>query len=117
MLFKIDENLPVEACDILRSAGFDSVTVGDQLLSGSPDSNLAAICRDEGRIIMTLDLDFADIRNYPPADYPGIIVLRTQRQDKFTVLAIIQRLVGPLRTEPIDMRLWIVDERRIRIRE
>lgn len=117
MRFKIDENLPVEVRDTLHRAGFDATTVGDENLSGSPDPNLAAVCREEGLTILTLDLDFADIRAYPPDEYDGIIVLRTQRQDKYTVLAIVERLITPLRSETVNKRLWIVDERRIRIRE
>lgn len=64
--FKIDENLPVEASELLSSAGHDAVTVIQQHMGGQPDSNVAAICRREGRVIVTLDQDFADIRSYPP---------------------------------------------------
>ncbi len=117
MRFKIDENLLVEARDIFLRSGFEATTVGDENLSGATDFNIAAICQEEQRAIITLDLDFADIRNYPPSNYPGIIVLRLQRQDKYTVLNLIERLILPLHTEPLDNRLWIVDERRIRIRE
>ena len=35
MKFKIDENLPTEAADLLRSAGHDAVTVGEQRLGGA----------------------------------------------------------------------------------
>ena len=117
MRFKIDENLPVEARDIFLRSGFEATTLGDENLSGTTDFNIAAICQEEQRAIITLDLDFADIRNYPPSNHPGIIVLRLQGQDKHTVLNIIERLILPLQTEPLDNRLWIVDERRIRIRE
>ncbi len=76
MKFKTDENMPVEAADDLRQAGHDAVTVTDQQLAGQPDVRVADACRAEGRAVMTLDLDFADIRVYPPSDYAGIIVLR-----------------------------------------
>jgi hypothetical protein len=33
--FKIDENLPAEAAEILKSAGFDAHTVADEDLSGA----------------------------------------------------------------------------------
>lgn len=117
MRFKIDENLPVETREILIQAGFDATTVGNEALSGNPDANIAAFCQVEQRVIVTLNLDFADIRTYPPTDYSGIVVLRLQRQDKQSVLNVIRRLISPLRTELLNNRLWIVDERRIRIRE
>jgi hypothetical protein len=33
MLLKIDENLPIEAAELLRRAGHDALTVGDQAKS------------------------------------------------------------------------------------
>ena len=117
MRFKIDENLPIEARDLLLRAGHEAETVVDEDLSGTPDLQIASVCLAERRAIVTLDLDFADIRSYPPADYAGIIVLRLSRQDKPAVLSLLQRLVQPLQVEQLDGRLWIVDQHRIRIRQ
>ena len=65
---------------------------------------------------MTLDLDFADIRPYPPADYPGIVVLRLFQQDKTRILTAIQRLLPLLGREPLAGKLWIVEDADVRIR-
>ncbi len=75
MKFKIDENLPSEIRDLL-SPTYDVATVLDQKMGGSLDPNLAEICRRENRILITLDKDFSDVRNYPPKDHPGFMVLR-----------------------------------------
>ena len=61
-------------------------------------------------------MDFAHIKNYPPQNYHGIIVLRLARQDRDTVLALIPRVLTLLQTETIAQRLWIADEQRTRIR-
>ena len=76
MRFKTDENLPAEAATILQGAGFDAESVWDEHLSGADDETIAARARDEDRILLTLDLDFANIRAYPPGQHTGIIVLR-----------------------------------------
>ena len=89
----------------------------DQGLGGGSDAELAALCLREARALVTLDLDFADIRAYPPAAYRGLVVLRLVRQDKRHVLDVLARLVQALRVEPLDGTLWIVEENRIRIRE
>lgn len=115
-LLKVDENLPVEASVLLRQAGHDALSVHDQQLVGSPDSGVAAVCQIERRALLTLDLDFADIRTYPPEDFSGIIVLRLARQDKQHVLDILGRLLPKLDTEKLIGKLWIVNERTIRIR-
>lgn len=116
MDFKIDENLPVETADLLRRAGHDSWLARDQGLSGSPDADVSAVCRNERRALITLDLGFGDIRAYPPADYHGLVVLRLQRQDKKHVLDVIERLIPLFSTEPLGGRLWIVEEWRVRVR-
>jgi predicted nuclease of predicted toxin-antitoxin system len=114
--FKLDENMPSEAAAMLIAAGYDALTVSEQQLGGRPDLDVAAVCRHEDRAIVTLDLDFSDIRAYPPADYSGIIVLRLARLDKRRVLATIQRLLPLFGQESIVGRLWIVEEATVRIR-
>jgi len=66
--------------------------------------------------MVTLDLDYPDIRAYPPADYAGVIVLRPSRLDKRTVLAAVQQFLPLLDQEPLAGKLWIVDEGKVRIR-
>ena len=117
MNFKIDENLPIEVARLLQQKGHNAVTVGEQKLNGKPDTIIASVCQDEGRILITLDTDFADIRVYPPKAFSGIIVLRLQHLDKKSVVNTIQSLTSILETETINGCLWVVDERRIRIRE
>jgi len=114
--FKLDENLPAEAADLLRAAGHDALTVTDQQMGGQPDSSVASLCQQESREVVTLDLDFADIRAYRPASYAGIIVLRLARLDKHRVLSVIRRLLTVLSEEPLAGKLWIVDEGSVRIR-
>ena len=86
-------------------------------MGGAPDRDVASICRDEQRILVTLDTDFADIRAYPPSEYPGLVVLRLQRQDKVHVLEVLERLVSMFASEPLSRRLWVVGDTRVRIRE
>ena len=114
--FKIDENLPVEAAGLLQQAGYDVKTVLEQGIGGSPDPDIAMVCWQEQRALVTLDKDFADIRAYPPGEYDGLIVLRIPHQDKPSVLALIERLLPLLEHEPLARHLWIVDERHVRIR-
>jgi predicted nuclease of predicted toxin-antitoxin system len=45
-------------------------------LGHAPDAEIAARARSTGAAMVTRDVDFADIRNYPPHEFQGIIVLR-----------------------------------------
>jgi predicted nuclease of predicted toxin-antitoxin system len=114
--FKIDENLPIDVADSLRLAGHDALTVFDQRLIGEADSRILDICQEEERTLITLDLDFSDVRSYPPQEYFGLVVLRLHRQDKPYVLETIRRIISLFEQEQIERRLWIVEENRIRVR-
>jgi predicted nuclease of predicted toxin-antitoxin system len=113
--FKVDENLPVEAAHLLASGGYDAVTVRDQGMVGQPDGNVATVCQHEDPAIVTLDLDFADIRTYPPENHRGIIVLRLAKVDKFSVMSVLERLLPVLGRESPVGKLWI-DESSVRVR-
>lgn len=105
MRFKIDENLPIEAYGILADPGHDAASVFDQNLSGASDPRVHDVCRLDDRVLITLDLDFASVRTYPPGESPGIVVLRLARQDKERVLAAICDMVSMLDAESPERRL------------
>jgi predicted nuclease of predicted toxin-antitoxin system len=72
--FKVDENLPRQAQALLRDAGHDAQTVHGERLVGHPDATILDVCLNEDRVLITLDLDFSDIREYPPSGHCGIWV-------------------------------------------
>ena len=117
MKFKLDENLPVEAATLLREAGHEALTVLDQQMGGQADDQVLQVCKREKRALITLDLDFSDIKSYPPSSHHGIFVLRTRRQSKSKVLEVLAKLIPLLPSDPIEKQLWIVEEDKVRVRE
>jgi predicted nuclease of predicted toxin-antitoxin system len=115
--FKIDENLPIEIADLLRANDFLADTVNEENLSGENDSILSNVCKEEVRILITLDLDFSDIRNYPLNEFPGFIVLRLKSQDKESIINLFKRFIPFIQKENIQHKLCILEEHKIRIRE
>lgn len=85
-------------------------------MGGEIDPEVARICREEQRVLVTFDRGFSNIRAYPPAEGAGMIVFRLQSQDKRHVLTVARRLVLALNEREIGNELWIVHENRIRIR-
>jgi predicted nuclease of predicted toxin-antitoxin system len=116
MKFKIDENLPIEIAELLNNEGCDAKTVTEQGLCGGDDSDIAVVCQEEERILVTLDTDFSDIRTYPPENYPGIIVMRLRRQDKLHIINIFNSFKDLIPKEPLKKHLWIISENQVRIR-
>lgn len=114
--FKLDENIPVPAELLLRSEGYDVETALTERLGGAPDPALLDACRSENRVLVTLDLDFADIRAYPPAAHSGVWVLRPVKQSIATISMMLRSAIALVETESTANRLWIVEPERIRIR-
>ena len=115
--FKLDENLPRDAEALFRGAGHDVQTVLGEHLGGEPDGRVIAVAREEQRVFVTLDADFADIRAFPPAGYPGIWVLRGQSQSIESILALLSGALAVLETESPANKLWIVEPGRVRVHE
>ena len=116
MKFKLDENLSPSLAAIFEAAGHDAHSVVQQSLGGQPDERVIDVCSSERRALVTLDLDFSNILAYTPARFAGIIVLRLPNQAHSTIEAAIQRVLELLPEETVEGMLWIVEERRIRIR-
>lgn len=74
MRFLIDADLPRPTADLVRSLGHDAADVRDIGLGASPDHRIAAYAQSRGLCLLTGDFGFADIRDYPPEDYAGLVV-------------------------------------------
>ena len=85
----------------------------DQGLRGRDDHEIAEACRAEGRVPISLDLDFSNIQNFPPENCPGSIVLRLRTKGRTAGESVFRRVISHLDQQPIAGRLWIVDEQRI----
>lgn len=99
----------------LRDGGHDADTVRDEDLSGASDVDVLAAAVAERRTLVTLDLDFANPVRFPPADTPGIAVLRVRdRPGRDDLDLVVNRLIEALATADVNGRLWIVERDRVR---
>ena len=115
--FKLDENLPRNAAVLLQQAGHDVHTVLAEQLGGNSDPRVFGASQEEERVLVTFDLDFSDIRVYPPASHHGIWVLRPHTQSIENTLALVRSALRVLEAEPPQGRLWIIEPQRVRIHE
>lgn len=117
MRVKLDENLPLQLKHLFTDSGHDAVTVLDQEIGGATDADVASVCIAEERVLVTQDIDFADIRTYPPGTHPGLVVFRLSNQTRDALLAVGARVVEMLSNAYPRGQLWIVEDSRVRIRE
>lgn len=116
MKIKLDENMPHALAVLLRAAGHDVETVPDENLSGAEDSIVLRCATEEDRVLMTFDLDFADIRSYPLGQHAGIVVFRIPDRRWAVLKEPAERLIASGRLDQISYGLAIVDDKRIRMR-
>ena len=93
MNVKIDEYLSPLLARLFSEHGHDADTVPDEGLAAHPDEDIAERAKLEGRMLVTLDRGFGDIRSFPPGSHPGIVVLRPVNQRTATVLALAEELL------------------------
>lgn len=87
-------------------------------MRAAPDDTIAAYARHNRMVLITRDLDFANIRNYPPSHYEGILVLKL-RED-VTAVQVVKVLETFVSREDwlayLKGRLAILEDRRVRFR-
>jgi predicted nuclease of predicted toxin-antitoxin system len=116
MEIKLDENLPEKLIEVLSSLGQNATTCAMEGLEVAKDSVIADRVFQEGKVLATFDLDFSDLRKYPPGSHPGIIVLRLRSQDIKSCVTAFQKLFSQISEGEIYQNLVIVEETRVRIR-
>jgi predicted nuclease of predicted toxin-antitoxin system len=118
MRFLVDEDLPRSTDDLLRRYGHQAVDVRDIGLQGVKDPQIASYARSEGLCLVTGDFDFSAIRNYPPGEYAGLVVLKLPRTA--TASFILNLLESLLQQKDlvaeIPGNLAIVEPGRVRMR-
>jgi predicted nuclease of predicted toxin-antitoxin system len=118
MKLKLDENLSALGRSLLESDGHDVMTVAEQQMNGAQDERIYEACRDEGRVLVTLDHDFGHTLRFPPEATAGIVVPECKgRLSPTVILARVTELATLLRSHSIDRELWIVESGRVRIHE
>jgi predicted nuclease of predicted toxin-antitoxin system len=118
MRFLVDANLPRSTLPLLQRFGHAADHARDLGLGAAPDSQIAAHARNTVSALLTRDLDFADSRCYPPADYAGLVVMRlpddaTARQ----IVNLLERfLKQPALVDSLPGHLVILEADRVRFR-
>ena len=118
MRFLVDANVPLSVAPRIRSLGYEATDVREIAMGSADDALIARHARDNAFCLIPRDKDFGDIRNYPPANYAGIVVLNLPDD---TVAPIAVRVVESFlsRKEWLDRlpgHLAIVESWRVRFR-
>jgi hypothetical protein len=116
--FLIDADLPRSTKPLLEKHGHEAIDVRDVGLRHAKDPVIARYALEHQACLMTGDFGFADVRNYPPQSYHGIVVLELPRDAgaKFILGLIDEFARQPAVLSRLPGRLAIVEAGRIRLR-
>jgi len=115
MKVKLDENLGHSHLELLQKAGYEADRVHEEGLSGISDEELWQHTCKEQCFFITLDLDFSDVRRFPPGDHPGILLIRARSRSRETILTVLKRTLKEHPLESLIGCLAVADEIHTRI--
>lgn len=113
---KVDEDLPCVATTLLREHGYEAASVLDQGLGGWKDPALWKVVQDEGRLLVTADKGFADIRYHPPGTHAGVLLLRPDEDGIRPIVALLGRVLRNYDLATLHGTITVVTPRNIRVR-
>ena len=118
--FFVDQCVPLSVSESLRRAGHLAEILRDHLPINAKDPDVIAYAQSLDAVLVTLNGDFADIINYPPARFGGIVALQIKSHPE-TLPAIVMRLLTYLSERPEREhyigKLFLVEAHRIRLKE
>lgn len=116
----MDQCVPRSVAESLRNAGHAVEMLRNQLAINAKDPEVIARAQNLEALLVTLNGDFADIINYPPLKFGGIIALQVKNHPE-SLPAIVMRLLTYLSEHPKREhyvgKLLLVEAHRIRIKE
>src|SRR5688572_3679951 len=114
---KLDENLSERLLAEARERGFDAENVRGESMSGATDDALHERCQRERRVLVTLDLDFADPIRFPLRGSVGTIMLRPPRPSMAQIASLFRAALAQLAIDSPEQSVWVVEPGRIRINQ
>lgn len=103
----------------IAAADHRAIRVSGSSLADAPDERIASHARSNGLVLMTRDVDFADVRRFPPSDYQGIVVVSAPEHATASMIAglVSEFLSSTELLARLPGRLAIVEFGRVRLRE
>ncbi len=100
----------------LNELGHDVVRVGEIMRSNAADREIVERAADDGRVVLTQDLDFSNIIALSGAQGPSLITLRLSDSRVGNVNRVLPTVLVQLESEISSGIVATVEDNRVRIR-
>lgn len=112
----LDHCVPRRYLRLIQSWGHTATSLSQHLVPDVDDTVVIALAEKLDAVLLTIDLDFANILDYPPADYGGIIVMRYSVADEAAIDQTLKSALEDLTQADLQGALVIISVHRYRIR-
>jgi predicted nuclease of predicted toxin-antitoxin system len=112
----LDMGLAPRTADYLRGQGHDADHLTHRGLQRISDQNIMQLAADEGRIVVTFDLEFSRILAIQRMVNPSVILLRLERFTTDDVNLILSDVLAKHAAELTSGAIIVVDPHRVRVR-
>ena len=117
MKFLLDANIPYSLQEVFPR-GHDVFHIRDLNLANSEDQEIADWAKKNKATIVSRDLDFANINNFPPENYYGIVILRVPYfYTAKNIKRVFRNFISKIEESEIPKSTIIVEEGRWRIKK
>ncbi|HET7880114.1 MAG TPA: DUF5615 family PIN-like protein [Acetobacteraceae bacterium] len=117
MKFLVDMPLSPDLARWLGAQGHDAVHAVDLGLQRAPDSAIIARTRQEGRTVVTADLDYPPVLALAQANEPSLILFRHGNWSEAEVIERLSGVLAGLSEADIAHSILVVDRDRVRRRQ
>lgn len=112
----LDHCVPRKYFRLLQSWGYAVTLLSEHVSPDAADIDVITLAQTLDAILLTVDLDFANVLTYPPGDYAGIVVMRYEASNEDLLSATLQQALADLYRDPLRGVLVIIEPTRYRMR-
>lgn len=116
MKFLCDMGVSPKTANWLTSNGYDCVHLRDRNLQRLPDSDIIALAEEEGRVILTMDLDFSRLMSQRNTTMPSVITFRLNDERAINVQRVLAIALSKFEEALESGAMITLTERNARVR-
>ncbi|HPA44903.1 MAG TPA: DUF5615 family PIN-like protein [bacterium] len=116
MKFLADMGVSISTVRALRQEGHDTVHLTDEGLQRIPDPEILEKARQEGRTVLTFNLDFGDLLASGLTESPSVIVFRLHDKTPSSVTLKLIDLIHQRAEDILKGAVVVVEDARYRLR-
>jgi len=117
MRFLLDMGISPKVLGVLRSLGHDAIRCSEIGLSRATDRDILAHAEADDRILISTDLDFADLVMSRTEPCPGLILLRLDNPSAEVMCVRLQVALSALAEDEIAGSVVVIQRSKLRTRK